>query len=87
MFGFGKKQSPQQAQALAPAAEIKISGAGGAEAPDSLLAAVIAAAIAACEEGGGAAGGLKVRKIDRTAGPRTAWNLAGLREVIASRDF
>jgi hypothetical protein len=78
------KQTPSAAQ---PAAGIRTTGEGGAEQAGDLLAAVLAAAVAAYEEGGGVTDGLRVRKIDRTAGPRTAWNLAGLREVIASRDF
>ena len=57
---------------------------GGGAVTDMELIAVICAAAAAYEED--AAGNcVWVRKIDRSAGRRTAWNLAGLREVIDSR--
>ncbi|MDR2771046.1 MAG: hypothetical protein LBB57_03310 [Clostridiales Family XIII bacterium] len=59
--------------------------AGGALA-DAELAAVIAAAAAAYESDAGACD-LVYRKLNRTTGPRTEWNLAGLREVLASRNI
>jgi hypothetical protein len=94
---FGKKRFPPAAFVVAAegvdpalfAAEresaIDVTDAAGDAVSDAELAAVIAAAVAAYGDGGDAACELVYRKIDRAAGPRTAWNLAGLREVLASR--
>ncbi|MDR1571520.1 MAG: hypothetical protein LBS32_03245 [Clostridiales Family XIII bacterium] len=57
---------------------------GAAEAKDPRLIAAICAAIAAYR-GEAAESGIRVRKIERAAGRRTAWNLAGLNEAMDSR--
>ena len=94
--GVGKKkaEAPKAAPAApataaAPAAAAAAPAAGGASplaesASDDQLIAVIAAAIAAAE-GGAAAPSFVVKKIQRIAGPATAWNMAGLNESFDSR--
>lgn len=49
------------------------------------LIAVIMAAIAAFE-GTEITGGLAIRRINRIAGPQTAWRSAGINECIDSRN-
>ncbi|MCR5134737.1 MAG: OadG family protein, partial [Clostridiales bacterium] len=82
----GKKKAeapaaaPAAPAAAAPAAAAAAPAAGGASplaesASDDQLIAVIAAAIAAAE-GGAAAPSFVVKKIQRLAGPATAWNMA-----------
>ncbi|MDR3296284.1 MAG: OadG family protein [Clostridiales Family XIII bacterium] len=61
------------------------AGAGKQTVPDPRTLAVITAAVAAYESENAGGGGIMIRKISRAAGPRTAWNLAGLQEVIDSR--
>ena len=93
--GVGKKKAeapkaaPAAPAAAAPAAAAAAPAAGGASplaesASDDQLVAVIAAAIAAAE-GGAAASNFVVKKIQRIAGPATAWNMAGLNESFDSR--
>ena len=55
-----------------------------AEASQNELIAVVTAAINAFE-GGRAFSNLVVRKINRTAGPALAWNVAGQQDAIDSR--
>ena len=86
--GVGKKKA--EAPKAAPAAPAAAAPAAGGASPlaesasDDQLIAVIAAAIAAAE-GGAAASNFVVKKIQRIAGPATAWNMAGLNESFDSR--
>jgi hypothetical protein len=93
---FGKKRVPldkpnvaaENAIGAADPAENAIGAAELAKSAvsDTELAAVITAAVMAYRSET-AVCDIVYRKIDRTAGPRTAWNLAGLREVLTSRSI
>lgn len=92
--GNGKKEkapaAAAAASAAAPAAAAAAPAAGGQSpladsASGDQLIAVIAAAIAAAEGGNAAASNFVVKKIQRLAGPTTAWNMAGLNESFDSR--
>jgi hypothetical protein len=85
MFGR-KRKAPSGDPQVAAESAIGAADVADSAASDAELAAVIAAAVTAFRNEG-AAGGVIYRKIDRTAGPRTAWNLAGLREALASREL
>lgn len=76
--------------AAAPAAAPAAAAAGAAPAAaasDDALIAVLTAAIAAAEGDGAAAptSNLIIKKIQRVAGPATAWNTAGIGESLDSR--
>jgi hypothetical protein len=81
MFGKKRRETP-----AAPGAAngFTATDGDGRAVVDAELAAVLAAAVAAYESDA-ARCDIVYRKINRTAGPRTEWNLAGLREVLASR--
>jgi hypothetical protein len=91
MFGWKKSRADAQAGAkndaeATDAASESGDGASGDAVGDARIAAVIAAAVAAYQGGGAAAArDIVYRKIDRAAGPRTEWNLAGLREILENR--
>jgi hypothetical protein len=70
----------------AQASAVSDTAAAVSAVSDAEVVAVIAAALAAYQSEG-VARDIVYRKINRTAGPRTEWNLAGLREVLASRDL
>ena len=73
------RHKPQPETATAKAAEKPVADIGQNE-----LIAVVTAAINALE-GSSVFSNLVVRKIDRTAGPSVAWNVAGQQEQIDSR--
>jgi hypothetical protein len=82
---FWKKKRAPAADAPPTGDAGPAPGAGGKRVLDARTMTAIMAAIAAYEGGEAASCELVVRKINRTAGPRTAWNLAGLGEAIDSR--
>jgi outer membrane receptor protein involved in Fe transport len=65
---------------------IAVLSAAVAASDESERIAVIAAALAAYEDGG-AVSGLRVSKINRTAGAIPAWGVMGNREQIDTRRF
>ena len=83
---FGKKKFPLDGPDLAAESAIRAADAAGNAISDTELTAVIAAAVMAFRSET-AACDIVYGKIDRAAGPRTAWSLAGLREILASRSI
>ncbi|MDR0424123.1 MAG: hypothetical protein LBH39_01460 [Clostridiales Family XIII bacterium] len=79
-------ESAAGAQVANDPAIVRVFDSEGREVRETRLLAAIAAAIAAFEEARPGCD-VVVRKINRIAGPRIAWNTAGLREVIDSRRF
>jgi hypothetical protein len=86
MFGKKRKEAAAEAAAHEKKSKLTATDGEGRAVADAELTAVIAAAVAAYESDAVRCD-VVFRKIDRTAGPRTEWNLAGLREVLVSRSI
>jgi hypothetical protein len=88
LFGKSKKNKKDAAVAVVDGGTVSIASSAAAADKDTEaeLAAVFAAAIAAYEDdmGAGVRTNLYIRKIDRSAGVRPAWGVAGNRESIES---
>jgi hypothetical protein len=100
--GFFKKKNKNAAVVAAKDEELIAVLSASVAAKDAELIAVLSAAVAASDESeriaaiaaalaayedGGAMSGLRVSKIDRTAGVIPAWGVMGNREQIDTRRF